>query len=328
MTYPARRRFLFMTAALVASTRSNAQPSRDVVRIGILSGGYEEANAANWRVFRARLQELGYVEGRNLVIEKRFADGARAQLPALAAQLVALGPNVIVAAGTPPTRVAMKATSTIPIVMTGSADPVGSGLVSSLARPGGNVTGQSMAITDISAKWIEILTELAPRAKEFGFLGDSGNTAIVAVHRSIQRVAGPRGVSVRMFEAVSPGEVDAAFEVMVRANYGGFMVAASTVLAPRSQQIVERALQARLPAVYAREEYVEAGGLMSYITDRKALFRRAADYVHRIVQGAKPSELPVEQVSNFRLAVNLKTARAMGLTLPQSILIRADRVVE
>jgi len=323
-----RRRFLLATAVLAASPILKAQTPARTVRIGILITGYEAASAPSWQAFRERLRELGYIEGRNLTIDTRYAKGVRKRLEALAEELIALRPDVIVAAATPATRAAMRATSTIPIVMSGNADPVGTGIISSLAHPGGNVTGQSMAITEIAAKWVEFLCELMPNAKDLGFLGQTSNTAILAVHRALQQAASTRGAHVRMFEAITPDEVDAAFEAMTREKYGGFMVAATSVLVPRMQQIVGRARETRLPAVYGREDYVVAGGLVSYITDRDRLFRHAADYVDRILRGAKPSGLPVEESSTFRLAINLKTAKAMGLVLPQSILIRADRVIK
>ena len=222
----------------------------------------------------------------------------------------------------------MQATSTIPIVFTAAAEPVEMGLVASLARPGGNVTGQAIMSAQVSAKWIEILTEIAPRARKFAFLGQASNQAIVAVFRSMQETASAHNFSVRLMEAIDPGAVDRAFKVMVAEKFDGFMVASAPVLLPHRQQIVDLAVRHRLLAVYARNEYVTAGGLLSYAQDRNAMFLRTADYVHRILQGAKPSNLPVEQPTKFELVINMKTAKAMGLTIPQTVLIRADQVIQ
>lgn len=324
----ARRRILIAAAALVAGPALGARSPGEPVRVGLLIEAREDVNVELWAGFAERLAELGYVEGRNLVIDRRFARGARERLLALAAELVALRPDAIVAGTTASVRAAMKASASIPIVMTGTADPVGTGLVRSLARPGGNVTGSAHPTPELSAKWIEALRLLAPGARQLGFLGQSGNSAILGVHRALQAVAQQLGLSVSLFDAVAATDVDAAFETMARERFGGLMVASTSVLLPRRDQIVERATRARLPAVYARPEYVLAGGLMSYAPDRNELFRRAADYVHRILQGASPAELPVEQASRFELTLNLKAAKAIGLTLPQSLLVRADRVIE
>ena len=323
-----RRQFLFSAGALLAGRSALAQPAGRPARIALLAAAREDASAALWRTFRGRLRELGYVEGQNLVIEARFAQGASERLPALAAELVGLKPDLIVASGTSETLAALRATSTIPIVFTSSADPVKTGMVASLARPGGNVTGQSSMYTVISAKWIEMLLELVPGAKQIAFLGLTSNEAIRINFRSMQEVARPRGVAVRLLEAGTPGAIERAFEVMVAEKFDGFMVAAAASLLANRRQIVELAARHRLPATYARDEYVAAGGLLSLGTDADHQYRRAAEYVHRILQGAKPADLPVEQPTKFELVVNLKTARALGLKIPQSILLRTDRVIE
>lgn len=323
-----RRQFLIAAGALISAPLARPQPAGRQVRIAILDDAREGADAVRWHSFRSRLQELGYVEGRNVVIDARFSQGAPERLRALTAELVALSPDVIVVSTTPATRAAMQATSAIPIVFTAVSEPVETGLVASLARPGGNVTGLAIMSAQISAKWIEILTEIAPGARHFAFLGQASNQAVAAVFRSMQETARERNFFVRLMEATDPGAVDRAFELMVAEKFDGFMVASTPVLLPHRQQIVELAARHRLPAVYARNEYVTAGGLLSYAPDGNALFRRAADYVDRILRGAKASNVPVEQPTKFELVVNLKTAKALGISISQSILLRADRVIE
>jgi len=305
-----------------------AQSARRAVRIGLLDIAREDSTVELWQIFRGRLRELGYVEGKNLVIEARFAQGASERLPALAAQLVGLKPDLIVAYGTPETLAVMKATSIIPIVFTETGDAVATGMVANLARPGGNVTGQSSMYTVISAKWIEMLVELVPGAKQIAFLGLTNNQSIRTNFRLMQEAAKPLGVAVRLLEAGSPGAIENAFEVMAAEKLDGFMVAAAAELLANQQQLVALAARNRLPAIYARDEFIAAGGLLSLGIDRVHKYRRAAEYVDRILQGAKPADLPVEQPTQFELVVNLKTAHALGLRIPPSILLRADRVIE
>lgn len=305
-----------------------AQSAHRAVRIGLLDIAREDSTVELWQIFRGRLRELGYVEGKNLVIEARFAQGASERLPALAAQLVGLKPDLIVAYGTPETLAVMKATSIIPIIFTETGDAVATGMVANLARPGGNVTGQSSMYTVISAKWIEMLVELVPGAKQIAFLGLMNNQSIRANFRLMQEAAKPLGVAVRLLEAGSPGAIESAFEVMAAEKFDGFMVAAAAQLLANQQQIVALAARNRLPAIYARDEFIAAGGLLSLGIDRVHKYRRAAEYVDRILQGAKPADLPVEQPTQFELVVNLKTAHALGLRIPPSILLRADRVIQ
>ena len=322
-----RRQILIAACALLVAPFASGQPAGRLVRIGILSEANEDAQY--WLLpLRDQLKKLGYVEGKNLVIEARFAQGVSARLHAQAAELVALKPDLIVTSGTVATQAAMKATSSIPIVFVGAADPVKSGLVASLARPGGNVTGTSNMTMQLSAKWIEMLLEIAPGAKKIAYLGQSSNQAIRAIYQSLQETARSRGAAIRLLEASTPDEIARAFELMVREKFDGFVVAVSPVLLTHRQSIADLAARHRLPAVYPREEYVAAGGLLSYGGETVAGYRRAADFAHRILQGAKPADLPVEQTASFRTVVNLANARALGIKIPQSILLRADRVIE
>ncbi len=328
MSLVGRRRVLFAAAALVAAAGVRGQASKRGVHIAILSDSIDTAAAARWRSFHERLRELGYVEGGNLRISARYSEGQQSRLPALAAELVALAPDVIVCATTPATLAAKKATSILPIVFIGSAEPVETGLVASLARPGGNVTGTAIISAEMSGKWIELLIELSPGAGKFAFLGQATNPGIVVVFRSMQAAASSVGSSARLLEATNPTEVDQAFAVMVAEKFDAFMVASAPVILPQSRQIVELAAHHRLPGLYARDEYLAVGGLLSYSPDRNAYFRRSAEYVHRIVQGTKPADLPVERPTKLDLVINLRAARALGLKISQSILLRADRVIE
>ncbi len=298
------------------------------MRIGVLDEGQEDVQAEYWRAFRDQLQKLGYAEGKNLVIEARFAQGVSARLHAQAAELVALKPDLIVTATTLPTQAAMKATSGIPIVFVSAGDPVKSGLVASLARPRENVTGQSIMTTQLAVKRLEMLLEVAPVKRKIAYLGQSSNPLRTEEVQTLQEIGQSRGVAIRLLDVSAPDAIVRVFELIVREKFGGLLVAASPVLFAHRKTIVDLAARNRLPAVYPREEYVAAGGLLSYGRDVVAGYRRAADFVHRILQGAKPSDLPVEQSASFRTVVNLATARALGIKIPQSILVRADQVIE
>jgi len=328
MSSASRRRFL-VTAGLILAVRSVSatEPRQGRRRVAILEDGSPGATEARWRQFRNRLLELGWVADENVVFVARFSQGARERLPALAAGLVALSPDVIVAVTTPATRAAMGATSSIPIVFI-TGDPVGAGLVSNLARPGSNATGQSIMSVDLSAKWIELLTEIAPKARKFAFFGEAGNRNTMAVYRSMQGAAEARGFSTAMLEATHLDDVERAFERMVAEKFDAFAVAASPTILRHRHRIVDLAARHRIPATYAREEYVTAGGLVSYAPDRHAMFRVMADQVHRILQGEHPRDMPIQQPTKFHLTINLRTARALGLDVPSSILLRADRIIE
>jgi len=230
-------------------------------------------------------------------------------------------------ATTPASRAAMRATSSIPIVFI-TGDPLGGGLVSNLARPGANATGQSILSVELSTKWVEILAELVSGTKKIAMLGQASNRSLVAVFKSLQHAAAERGISAHLLEATQPQEIDSAFETMVREGFDAFITASALTLLRHRRQIVELAARYRLPAVYSRDEYVAAGGLLSYAPDRGAAFRGLADQVQRVLEGANPGDLPVEQPTKFDLTINLGTAKALGIEIPASILLRADRVIE
>jgi len=321
-----RRKFLFAVCALFTAPFALGQPAGRLARIGILSEGSEDTQLL--LPFRDQLKKLGYVEGKNLVIEPRYAQGVPARLRAQAAELVTLKPDLIVTGTTPSTQAAIKATSSIPIVFAAASDPVKSGLVASLARPGGNVTGLANMVAQLADKWFEMLLEIAPGARRIAYLGQSSNQAIRETHQSLRETGRSRGATIELLEASTPDEVARAFELMVREKFDGFIVSPTPVLLAHRQNIVDLAARHRLPAIYGREEYIATGGLVSYSRDFVEAYRRVADYAHRILQGAKPADLPIEQSSSFRMVVNLATARALGIKIPQSILLRADRVIE
>ena len=249
-------------------------------------------------------------------------------MPALASELVALKPDVIVCTGAPAALAAKKATALIPIVATGLADPVKSGLAASLARPGGNLTGFSIVSIDLAGKWLQFLREIAPRTKSIAVLTHTDNSSAMNVFREVQERARPLGIAVQVLDGRSRENVERAFSTMARERIDAFIVTGTAVVLEQRQQIVEAAARQRLPAIYARREYVDAGGLISYGTDLGPLYARAADYVHRILQGTKPSELPIEQPMTIRLVVNQRTATALGVKLPRTILVGADEVIE
>ena len=308
--------------------RAFAQTAPRVARIAVLEDTSEDTRPRQWQLFRKRLQELGYAEGKNLVIVTRYARGEWQRLAALAEELVAEKPDVIVAASTLSVRAAMQVTPSIPIVFNGIADPVGVGFVASLGRPGGNATGLSIMATEIGSKWIELLREIAPGAHRFGFVNDASNPGSLLAFRNLQERARTVNATIRFMDGRNRQELERALETTTREPVDGLIVGTTAVLFPHRDRIIEFAAQHRLPIVYARHEYVEAGGLLSYSVDLDFMYSRTADYVHRILQGAKPSDLPVERPSVTRLEVNLKTAKALGFMIPQSILLRADRVIE
>lgn len=323
-----RRRDLLLAAGGLFALRAHAQPGAQRARIAILVDGTEGETGGGLRVFEERLRELGWVAGQNLALDFRYSDGVQDRLPALAAELLALRPDVAVTVTTIATRVMMRATSKVPIVFFAAGEPVASGLVPNLARPGGNVTGQSIMSAEISAKWIELLAELVPGARKFAFLGQTNNPGIKPVFAAITETARKRNFEVHLLDATTVAEVDRAFAQMAADKYDGFMVASAPVVLRHRQRIVDLAARQRIPGAYSREEYVAAGGLLSYSVDRVAQARHTAEQAHRILQGAKPGDLPVVEPSRVTLTINLKAARALGLKIPQSVLVRADRVIE
>ena len=322
-----RRKLLFAlgAGALAAPLSSFAQQGK-VWRVGFL--GTSTASGYAPEALRAGLRELGYVDGKNLVIEWRFAEGKNERLPGLATELVNLKVDVIVAQGRPATSAAQKATTNIPIVMGTIGDPVGAGFVKSLARPGGNITGLTNISGDISAKHLEMLLSMVPKLSRVVVLVNPENPSNTMALRNVQAAARRTGVTILSFEAQTPQEIENAFSQMPRQKAGALIVARDAFFNQQVRQIAELAAKNRLPTICGIREYVEAGGLMSYGHNQADNYRRAATYVDKIFKGAKPSDLPVEQPTKFELFINRKTAKALGLTIPQSLLISADKVIE
>ena len=302
------------------------QPAK-IPRIGVLSGGSAFANSSRHEAFRQALRELGYVEGKSIIIEWRNADGKVVDLPAIAADLVRLKPDAIVTAGPQVTRVAKEATSTIPIVMAFDNDPVASGHVATLARPGENITGLSTLSPELSGKQLELLKEVIVGLSRVGVLGTSNQPGYAQVAKQIETAAKTLGVKLQILDVLSPKDIETAFRNASTGRAEAVLVLASAVVASRRTQIVQLAVQNRLPTIYPYLEYVEAGGLMSYGVQVNDLYRRAAIYVDKILKGAKPADLPVEQPTKFELVINLKTAKQIDLVIPPNVLARADRVI-
>ena len=317
---------------LAAPLAAEAQQAAKVARIGYLSNSLA-ASPHLREAFRQGLRDLGYVEGRNLVIEYRDAEGKVERLPALAAELVALKVDVIVTeAGTTVVPLAAKqATRILPIVFASAADPVGSGLVTSLARPGGNVTGLSGLSAELVGKRLELLTQAVPGVGQVAVLrlpGALGERTEKEMLTGAEVAARGLGVRLQFVEARGPADFDRAFSDMTRARAGALTLLPSNMFTRERRRLVDLAARHRLPAVYPLREYVDAGGLMAYGSNLADSSRRAATYVDKILKGAKPGDLPVEQPTKFELVINLKTARTLGLTIPPSVLSRADQIIE
>ena len=307
---------------------AQAQQPTKIPRIGYLGGTNAAAYAGRVEAFRQGLRELGYVEGKNIVIERRYAEGKPDRLSELAAELVRLKVDVIVSAGPTVTRFLKEATSTIPIVMTNEGDPVGSGFVASLARPGGNITGLSTLAPELSGKRLEVLKETVPKLSRVAVLGNSTEPANIQSLREVELAAGAFGVKLQYLDILSPKDIEIAFRAASkgRADAVLWLVAGGLANAHRTE-IVDLAVKSRLPAIYNSAEFVEAGGLMSYATSLTDLSGRAAVYVDKILKGRTPTDLPVEQPMKFEFIVNLKAAKAIGLTIPPNVLVRADKVI-
>jgi putative tryptophan/tyrosine transport system substrate-binding protein len=307
---------------------TEAQQPGKVPRIGFLSTVSPSTLSSRVDSFRQGLRELGYVEEKNIVIEWRYGDGKLDRLPALAAELVRLKVDVIVTAAPPPTRAAKQATVTIPIVMAFDDDPVGSGFVASLNRPGGNITGLSTQSPEISGKQLEFLREIVPKLSRVGVLGDVTRPGVPQALREINVVADAFRVQVQYLEVRGPKDIETAFRAATKERADALIVLGSPVLRSQQKQVVDLAVKSRFPAIYSVPEFVEDGGLMTYGVNIKDLYRRAATYVDKILKGAKPAELPVEQPTKFELVINLKTAKQIGLTIPPNVLARADKVIK
>jgi putative ABC transport system substrate-binding protein len=328
-----RRAFIgSLAGGLLAAPLSTAaaQPREKVPRVGYLSPGSPSdlARQRRFEAFRQGLRERGYVEGQTIAIEPRWAEGKYARYSALAADLVRLKVDVIVAVGGRATQDAQQATRTIPIVMSVVIDPLGSGLVASLARPGGNVTGLTIMASDVVGKQFEVVKEVVPKVSRVALLWNPANPGSAPQVREAEGAARALGVRLQTLEARDPQEIDSAFAAMTKERAGALVVLSDAILLNQRRQIAELAAKSRLPAVYTLREHAEAGGLMAYGANPLDLERRAATYVDKILKGAKPADLPVEQSTKFELIINLKTAKALGLTMPQSLLQRADQVIE
>ncbi len=308
-----------------------AQQGGKVYRIGYLGNSPPTIPgvARNLEVFRQGLSERGWAEGQNIVIEYRVTEGRVERLPSLAAELVSLKVDLIVAVSTPAARAAKQATATIPIVMVYAFDPVGIGVVASLARPGGNVTGVAFFIgPEIVGKYLELLKEAVPKVSRVAVLSNPDSPASPFLLRETQAAAQALAVKLQVLEVRSPNELEGAFAAMTRERAGALLVLPHPFTFYHAKRIADLAAKSRLPAVYPVREAVEAGGLMAYAADAPDMYRRAATYVDKILKGAKPGDLPVEQPTKFELVINLKTAKTLGLTIPRALLLRADQVVE
>ena len=313
--------------ALASPLASLGQTQGKVWRIGILIAGSSATARRSLDAFRQGLRELGYVEGRNILIEARFAEGRMERVPGLAAELVQLKVDVILTGGLPLVQALEQATTTVPIVMASGADPTAVGLASSLARPGGNVTGLSNMVTETASKLVEIAREIAPGASRIAVLV-SGADVATAIWNDVRNAGEALKIAVLPVKATSADEIRGAIAQMKKERAGVFIVPADVLFFAERRKIVELANQAKLPAVYSRREYVEDGGLISYGVNVAGMWRRAAAFVDKILKGAKPGDLPIEQPTSFELVINMKTARAIGMKIPQSVLFRADRVIE
>ena len=308
---------------------ADAQQTKRVHRIAILSSSHTSSKSINVQAFRQTLHELGYMEGKNIDIQHRNAEGKPERLSELAAELVRLKVEVIVTMDGQGTQVARKATQTIPIVMTQIGDAVAAGIVESLARPGGNVTGLTQMQPEISGKRLELLKETFPKVSRVTVLHDPTSRSNLLGLKEIQTAARSLGLIVQPQEVRGPGDVDGAFSAMARERGDALMTIRNPLVGGvYLKRIVELALKSRLPAMYDGRDFVEIGGLMSYAADFTEMWRRAATYVDKILKGAKPTDLPVEQPMKFEFIVNLKTARQIGLTIPPSVLYQADKVIK
>ena len=316
-----------MAIILAASVTAYAQQPGKIPHIGFFIDGSPSALAARIEGFRQGLSELGYIEGKNIVIDWRSAEGNNDRMRTLAAELVGLKVDVLVSPGPTATRVLKEATSTIPIVMAQDTDPVGSGFVASLARPGGNITGLATLAPEMSGKQLELMKEIIPKLTRVAIIGNSTNPGDAQVLRETVLAAGSFEIYLRYLDVLNPKEIETIFRAAVKGRADAILLLGNPLLNSQRKQITDLAAKYRLPAAYARPEYVEAGGLMYYGTNYNDLFRRAASYVDKILKGAKPADLPVEQPTKFEFIINLKAAKQIGLTIPPNVLARADKVI-
>jgi ABC-type uncharacterized transport system substrate-binding protein len=321
---------LGLLAALLgaaAPRAADAQQSKTVPRIGVLWANAPTVASPLAEAFRQGLRELGYVEGQHIALEERWAEDRLDRLPALAAELVQRNVDLIVTGATVPIQAVQHATKTIPIIMAMSNDPVESGFVASLARPGGNITGLSLVSPEVSEKRLELLKEVIPTISRVAVLWNAANPSHPLLLRETEAAARVLRVQLQALEARGPAEFDRAFLAMTREHVGALVVLPDTMFRAQQRRLVDLAAQSRLPTMYWSRELADAGGLMSYGANIPAMFRRAATFVDKVLKGAKPADLPVEQPMKFEFIINLKTAQALGLTIPPTLLFQADEVL-
>jgi len=327
----ARRRFLLtsLAGALAAPLGAEAQQPGKVYRVGILTNkASDPAEVRLWQAFRSGLRERGWIEGQNILIEFRAAEGNTARFPELAADLVRLKVDLIVARASIFVQPAKEATSSIPIIFLTHADPVGTGHVASLARPGGNITGLAVLMTDLAPKGLELLISAVPVAKRIAVLWNPDTPSHPPALKALEDAGRALRVQLQAVGARTAGELEGAFAAMARARAQAVLVLGAAIFLAERQRVAELAIKHRLPTMLQGRDYVEAGGLMSYYANYDDLWRRAAIYVDKILKGATAADLPVEQATKFELVINLKTAKALGLTIPPALLLRADQVIE
>jgi putative ABC transport system substrate-binding protein len=320
---------IWLLAAFLLTTVSlEAQQPMKILRIGYLSPTFSSTNSARIEAFRQGLRELGYVEGKNIVIEYRHADGKLDRLAALATELVRLKVDVIVTSSPTPTRAAKEATVTIPIVFAQDSDPVANGFVASLARPGGNITGLSTLAPELSGKRLELLKEVVPKLSGVAVFGTSTSPSTAPTLKETELAAGAFKVQLQYLDILDPKDIETACRAASKGRVDAVLVLAGPVVFSQRTQITGLAVKSRLPAIYPQTEFTEAGGLMYYGANTPDMYRRAATYVDKILKGAKPGDLPVEQPTKFELIINLKAAKQIGLTIPPNVLARADKVIK
>ena len=323
-----RKTLQWLCAAALAPFLAEAQPAGKVYRIGMLETRSTVLNAANIDAFRQGLRELGYKEGWNLEIAYRSSDGRDERFAGLASELVRLKVDLILTRGTPAALAAKSASRTIPVVMAASGDPVGSGIVASLGRPGGNVTGLSSALTEVYAKRVELLSELLPRLARVAAIFNMGNPAVPPQWHVVEASARSLGIEAQLLDVRRPEDLGRVFDAAAKQRAEALIVGLDGVTQANLRPIAELAAKQRLPSIYGAKEYADFGGLITYGASDFDMYHRAATFVDKIFKGAKPADLPVEQPTKFEMVINLKTARALGLKIPPSVLLRADRVIE
>jgi len=327
----ATKRVIHLTLAAMLfafSFPADAQQPVKVHRIGFIGATSAASVADRTEALRKGLAEFGYVEGKNIFVEWRYADGKVGQLASLAAELVQLKVDVLITQGTTSTRAAQEATRSIPIVMTASADPVSEGMIASFAKPGGNITGLTTLAPELSGKRLELLKESVPGASRVALLLNQTQAGISSRMREIENAARPLAIKLQTLDVRSREDIERAFTAARKESADAAMVLRVAVFTTNRDRIVQLATENKIPAIYELKQFVEAGGLMSYSADEADNYRRAAGYVDKILKGAKPAELPVEQPTKFELVINLKTAKQIGLTIPPNVLARADRVIK